>query len=108
MQFVPRRLEDRTYLYSLMCSAPVQELILQRVSGSTGSRQRAQPSAVAILPVLMPAESVRKAFHELVGPMLSRMSENLKEIARLAKSRDFLLPQLLSGAVHVRQVQSMV
>jgi type I restriction enzyme S subunit len=101
MQFVPTRNCGRSYLYLLMCSDPMQVEILRRVTGSTGSRQRAQPSQIATLPIVVPAEEVIRAFESLVSPLLTDAGRNLAQSETLALLRDALLPQLLSGELRV-------
>jgi type I restriction enzyme S subunit len=52
-------------------------------------------------PLLVPNESIGNRFHELTGPMLD-LSWNLHQRnINLRKTRDFLLPKLISGEVPV-------
>jgi type I restriction enzyme S subunit len=101
MQFVPHLLQRRTYVYLMMCSDRMQAQILMRVTGSTGSRQRAQPSQVANLAVLMPADTVIESFDVLAAPILELVARNREQTQTLAEVRDSLLPKLLSGELRV-------
>jgi type I restriction enzyme S subunit len=101
MQFVPSSRKARTYLYLMMCSDRMQAEILRRVTGSTGSRQRAQPSHIATLPVLAPAHALLESFDALVAPLLGLIARNREQSQVLAAIRDSLLPKLLSGELRV-------
>ena len=51
------------------------------------------------LPVVVPPDDVLTRFNEYAGPWLDQMLANLKENRILARTRDYLLPKLLSGEV---------
>ena len=53
------------------------------------------------LQVLMPSEPLMKKFISFVEPHLKRIEKNNKEISRLTKLRDKLLPLLMNGQVKV-------
>ncbi len=101
MQFEPRFDCIRSFLYLLMNAETMQADILKRVTGSTGSRQRAQPSQIAVLPIVVPTENVVNAFDLLISPMLSHAMSNVDQSQTLAALRDALLPKLLSGELRV-------
>ena len=105
MQFVPREREDRPYLYCLMISQSMQEEVLKHVTGSTGSRQRAQPSQIAKVRILSPQSCVQKAFTQQASPMLHAVAENLTASRTLAALRDTLLPKLISGEIRVPEFE---
>ncbi|WP_430231717.1 restriction endonuclease subunit S [Nitrosomonas communis] len=108
MQFVPLLDYGRSYLYLMMCSEPMQVEILKRVTGSTGSRQRAQPSQITTLPIVVPAEKVVRSFESLVTPVLVDTVANLDQSQTLASLRDTLLPKLLSGELHVNHLNNIL
>ena len=99
MQFVPHEREDRPYLYCLMISQSMQEEVLKHVTGSTGSRQRAQPSQIAKVKILSPQSCVKKVFTHQASPLLHAVAENLTASRTLAALRDALLPRLISGEI---------
>ena len=101
MQFVPHEREDRPYLYCLMISQSMQEEVLKHVTGSTGSRQRAQPSQIAKVKILSPQSCVKKVFTHQASPLLHAVAENLTASRTLAALRDALLPRLISGEIRV-------
>ena len=108
MQFVPHEREDRPYLYCLMISQPMQEEVLKHVTGSTGSRQRAQPSQITKVNILLPQSCVKKAFTHQASPLLHAVAEKLTASRTLAALRDTLLSPLISGEVRVPEVEHFV
>ncbi len=108
MPFVSIQGELRPYLYDLLRSAPIQEAIQSRVTGSTGSRQRVKPREIAAMPVLKPAFTVRMKYSCLVKPVHDRQLLSLRESATLAVLRDTLLPKLISGEIRVPEAERAV
>jgi len=78
-------------------SDPFQSGIMMRVTGSTGSRQRAQPKQVAVMNVVLPREELIEAYSTLTGGMYLTQARNIEQSNSLANLRDTLLPKLLSG-----------
>jgi len=101
MQFVPRSRKGRAHLYLMMCSDRMQAEILKRVTGSTGSRQRAQPSQIAALSVLVPTEVLLESFDGFAAPLLDLVAQNREQSQVLAAIRDTLLPKLISGELRI-------
>ncbi|MFQ3789535.1 restriction endonuclease subunit S [Halomonas sp. A29] len=54
------------------------------------------------LPVVVPTSDVIGAYQQAADPLFELLTASVKEGERLASVRDYLLPQLLSGAVRVR------
>ncbi|WP_431688117.1 restriction endonuclease subunit S [Hahella sp. NBU794] len=104
MQFVPKKDERRAFIYCLITSAPFQEGISQRVTGTTGSRQRAQPPQVAAMNVVTPHNDLMDRFSQRVLPILETKSKNIKQNNSLSALRASLLPKLLSGELPVMEV----
>lgn len=108
MPFVPHAQNQRTFLYSLFCSTVIQTEIANRVTGSTGSRQRVKPNEIAEMPVMVPSSDLRDNFSEIVSPWLISI-EKAKESQRvLSKLRDTLLPKLLSGELRIPDAEKLV
>ena len=101
MQFIPTDESQRAFIFGLITSDPFQSGIKQRVTGSTGSRQRAQPSAVAEMDVVKPKEELVLAYCLHLTALFVLKAKNIKENITLAKFRDTLLPKLLSGELSV-------
>ncbi|MFE8034507.1 restriction endonuclease subunit S, partial [Thiohalocapsa marina] len=97
MQFVPRVPAHRPFVAGMVTSAPFQSGIMMRVTGSTGSRQRAQPKQVAVMEVVLPTTELVVKFSKLAEPLYQAQARNIKQSQGLAGLRDTLLPKLLSG-----------
>lgn len=53
-------------------------------------------------------ERARDAFEWLVSPMYSMMIRNLKENRTLAQTRDLILPKLMAGEIHIKEVERVL
>ncbi len=60
MPFVPHKADWRVFVYELLRSAHVQNVIQSRATGTTSSRQRVRPSVVAEMNVLIPHQIALK------------------------------------------------
>jgi type I restriction enzyme S subunit len=56
----------------------------------------------------IPSEPALEAFSAIVEPMFDRIISNIHESRSLAATRDFLLPNLLSGEIRVREAEKVV
>jgi type I restriction enzyme, S subunit len=54
------------------------------------------------LPVVLPTDDVIAAYRQTADLLFKLLTDAVKEIMQLTRVRDYLLPQLLSGAVRVR------
>jgi type I restriction enzyme S subunit len=105
MQFVPINPENRAFVYSVIISKYFQEKIKSKVTGTTGSRQRAQPKHVIKIPIIVPSEQLLEKFKVIVWPILKQSLENIEENIILKQTHDALLPKLLSGELDVSEVK---
>jgi len=101
MSFVPLHYAWRPFLYELMKSDVVQRGIQERVTGSTGSRQRARPEDVAVMRIVVPSPELIETFGRIVGPLHEKTLNCICESRTLAALRDALLPKLISGELRV-------
>lgn len=101
MPFVPKTESELPFLYAFLSSEAAQAEITNRVTGSTGSRQRVKPKEIAEMPVLVPPQALRQRLSLTTSRHLDRLLNNMRSIARLSALRDALLPKLLSGEVTV-------
>ena len=76
-----------------------------RVTGSTGSRQRAQPKQVAAMDVILPKSELRAVYSQHTEAMYRMQSKNIWQAQSLASLRDTLLPKLLSGELSVSDAE---
>lgn len=52
----------------------------------------------------MPSEAILRAFEDAVSPMFERILANVNESRTLARTRDLLLPRLMSGELRVADI----
>ena len=93
--------EQRDYIYSLIDSIPFFNHLCSHTTGSTNSRQRATPKTTLEFSFLLPPDSVIEEFCNIVTPMYDLIASNLVENQTLTKTRDSLLPRLMSGELDV-------
>ena len=60
------------------------------------------------VPVLVPSEQILAAYDRLIRPLYVCIVANSKANETLAKTRDFLLPKLMSGEIHIGQAEMIV
>ena len=77
MPFVPHQKNWRPYLYECIYSEPVQSEMLNRATGSTGSRQRVKPREVALISVPIPNENLIASFGSTAGFLTGRTRQLL-------------------------------
>jgi len=106
MQFVPLDPEQRAFIAGMVTSEPFQSGIMMRVTGSTGSRQRAQPKQVAAMNIVLPSIELREAYSQRTKALLGMQAKNIWQARSLANLRDALLPKLLSGEISISAADS--
>lgn len=92
---------QRDFIYSILDSVPFSNHLCSHTTGSTNSRQRAMPKTTLDFPVLLPPDEVISDFCHIVTPMYDLIASNTIESQSLAKTRDSLLPRLMSGELDV-------
>ena len=58
--------------------------------------------------IWLPSDKVAHAFQSLAQPLLDCLSANVHEIRTLAKTRDLLLPKLMSGEIRLQEAEKTV
>lgn len=79
--------------------------LLEHVTGSTGSRQRAQPKATLDYPIPNPCRTAIEAFCDFADPLYRQIEINEIESQRLGSLRNALLPKLMSGEVDISKIK---
>ena len=51
--------------------------------------------------MIKPTKEVRNKYHKIVFPLIKSIISNKREITKLTKLRDTLLPKLMSGEIDV-------
>lgn len=100
-----KKQEQRDYIYSILDSTPFLNYLCSHTTGSTNSRQRATPKSTLDFTLCLPPDSVIEDFCQIVTPMYDLIASNIVENQSLAKTRDSLLPRLMSGELDVSAVQ---
>jgi len=108
MQFVPIEPQHRAFIAGTITSEPFQNGIMMRVTGSTGSRQRAQPKQVAAMDVILPKSELRAVYSKQTEAMYRMQSKNIWQARSLSSLRDTLLPKLLSGELSVLDAEGQL
>lgn len=108
MQFVPLEPQHRAFIAGMITSEPFQSGIMMRVTGSTGSRQRAQPKQVAAMDVILPDSELRATYSQRTEALYRMQSKNIWQAGCLASLRDTLLPKLLSGELSVPDAEGQL
>ena len=71
--------------------------------GSTSSIVTAINSTIIKnLDFIIPQENILKEFQEIIHPIFNKIKTNTKQIQTLTKTRDELLPKLMSGEIRVK------
>ena len=90
----------RVFIYCLFTRESHQQLLRDRGSGSS-----AQPNIsgndIESIPLVKPIQSVLAIFAEVVEPLIRKKCDNLQQIQTLTKTRDVLLPKLMSGKLRI-------
>lgn len=92
---------QRDYIYSLIDSVPFFNHLCSHTTGSTNSRQRATPKSTLDFALHLAPDSIIEDFCQIVTPMYDLIATNTVENQSLAKTRDSLLPLLMSGKLDV-------
>lgn len=79
---------------------PREPEIVALGEGSTGQTELSR-GLLGRMGFIVPTREVITAFDELCGPIIERDRANMREQRTLAETRDYLLPRLMSGQVHV-------
>ena len=86
------------YVYCMARSNEIRELAIKSMTGATG-RQRVQESCFDQMHIPQPPESLLERFSSILGPKFRCVYRLDQQNANLQKTRDLLLPKLLSGQI---------
>ena len=108
MVLVPKPPVTQTYLYSFLASTQFQRRFKSLASGTSTSHQRVSPRDFLSMPVALPSEDVLECCTDMVAPMLHQGHALRRQNKTLRRTRDFLLPRLVSGEVTVDSMEKEV
>lgn len=92
------------FLYSVIDSVTFSDFMCSHATGSTGSRQRTNPSETLAFELVVPSDDKLLEFQSIVAPMYAQIRTNAIENDRLRRIRDAVLPRLMSGEIDVSDV----
>ncbi len=96
--------EYKSFYYAAIDSPGFTDYLLEHVSGSTGSRQRAQPKDTLHYLIPNPSNEEIKDFCTFADPIYRHVQINEQQTAKLELLRDTLLPKLMSGEIDVSKI----
>ena len=103
--YKPLKPEDKSFYAAAVSSDAFQDYLLAHVTGSTGSRQRAQPRSTLEYPMPNPGEKAIREFCSFANPIYAQIEIFERESAKLKHVRDTLLPKLMSGEIDVSKIE---
>lgn len=101
INYVPLNPELRAYCYSILNSEQFTQYLASNTTGSTNSRQRANPKTSLNYKLLYGGNEITQKFNEIVSDIYEKISENILQSRNLSSIRDALLPKLMSGEIRV-------
>lgn len=91
------------YLYSFILSKKFDTMKNTYCNGTT--MQAINTKNIKQIKFVLPTANILNEYNELVKPLFDKINENKKEIEKLTKLRDILLPKLMSGEIDVSSIE---
>ncbi len=95
----PRQGATREFIYAKCCSEEFTSQFASLAIGTSTSHQRVKPENLLTIPSTAPDRSIIERFSSVVAPMLLLSQQLRGKIKTLRRTRDLLLPRLLSGQI---------
>jgi type I restriction enzyme, S subunit len=93
-----------SFLYSFLMSGNYEEKILSMGYGS--AQPNISPSQIENIDIIYPNEEKLVSFLNISNPIFNKVLDNNNQIQSLTKTRDTLLPKLMSGQVRVNNIKN--
>ena len=94
--------KDPIWLEFLLFVVSSEDFIQYANQSSTGTRMpRADWNFMKKYPIILPTSSKISEFHQIIKNHIEMIKKNIFEIISLTKTRDILLPKLMSGEIRV-------
>ncbi len=97
----PRRGFSREYIYSKCCSERFSGRFSSLAIGTSTSHQRVKPDSLLAMACTVPDQEIIEKFTIAVSPMFHLNDRLRRRVHTLRRTRDLLLPRLLSGQVEL-------
>jgi type I restriction enzyme S subunit len=104
---LPNRPTERAYVYCMLRYMKPTFVEIARNKQTTGLGH-VTVQDMRRMNVVVPPAKVMEAFDRIVGPQLDTIIANKMESQTLTRTRDYLLPKLLSGEVEVKAAEETV
>lgn len=92
--------QDYGFIYTMFRQNSMIGL-LESISAGT-AQQNLSPIKTKELEIIIPSRAILNDFANTINPMIDKMLDNKIQIQSLARSRDELLPRLMSGMLRVK------
>lgn len=102
----PKEKYFRWFIYCLLKDRNFQESMMQAATGTSNSHQRVKAETIFSYNFLIPPVEMLISFDKLVDPFFTAIIENQKECQRLKKTRDPILPKLISGELELKALKA--
>jgi len=102
VRLIPNRHVDAIFLGLSVERSAFKDFIAMYVTGA--AQPQANATTMALFPVLHPPDPVLSEFNQIAQPILDQKEVLLNQMAMLAKTRDLLLPRLISGKLSVEDL----
>ena len=93
------------YVYCLSRSLHFRDYAIKNMTGSSG-RQRVPNDRVEDYRLVIPTLSIVQSFHSICNSLFLKIKSNQQQIQTLTKTRDRLLPKLMSGKLRITEGSS--
>jgi type I restriction enzyme S subunit len=94
-------LELKNFLYYEFKTKRYKSRIIEHANGSTVLHLSVKGLETYVFP--LPSESLLKNWSAIIQPILETINSNINEIIELSKTRDTLLPKLISGELEINE-----
>lgn len=94
-------LSDERDLYYVFSAMKRLKELLEGVGSNGATMTNVNKTKFASLPVLYPSEELRDSYYSFCKPIFEKIYNLSLSVVRLKKSRDRLLPKLMSGEIEV-------
>ncbi|SKB11679.1 putative Type I restriction-modification system, S subunit [Planktothrix sp. PCC 11201] len=95
------------YIYPLARSPYFRDFAVKNMTGSSG-RQRIPNDVIANYKLAIPDIQTIKNYQKICRPLFWKTSSNQQQIQTLTKTRDALLPKLMSGQIRIKEAESII
>jgi type I restriction enzyme, S subunit len=99
--FTPTAVSSRALLFGLFTESSFRAMLQSMVTGTSKSHQRVSPPSLIQREVLVGRDDAFACYANITNPLLLRTLANRVESRTLARTRDLLLPKLMSGELRL-------